>query len=521
MDPSPSALPQLSSYLQPTRSVGTPDTSIEIAISALTHHFETQLHKRKQPSPSVDKGSTGMASFPGPVNKFYVDHERREAQLMMTERYSSSSSHGGDTPGSEPRSYFAAELSPTTPRRERTSRYLSEGDRKEIIARIDGGEKQVALAKEFNVSRAAICNLYKNRWEVLTRGVRDPTATHPKRSRKKASPRQTSPAAHTTAVAAAPSTANLDTPSISTYANTSPLVALQARQDQSRQDEYLSWPSTPLDTSSQPRHHNLERHHNLLQDEASPRPREHETRHEVAVDGPVVAKRFLVHEASAYSYPCRNLVATLRDESISTVVFQQRATRLARLLIEEVLTCLPHDEEESTNSYGDLCHAMKALDATDFCAVSMEDKGMMLLRAFSDISPATPTGVVSIEDRPSTCNSSGLNVPSRHIFALLPPIDPRQFVLLLDIECAAGEKACAVLNHLVHERQVPARNIYFATMISAFEGLQNVFRHFPDVSLVTAQVDTVLDDQQRIRPGFGDFAQRYCNVCPAHSLNPS
>ncbi|KAE8882344.1 hypothetical protein PF005_g1004 [Phytophthora fragariae] len=137
----------------------------------------------------------------------------------------------------------------------------------------------------------------------------------------------------------------------------------------------------------------------------------------------------------------------------------------------------------------------------------MEGKGMVLLRAFSEVSPSSPTGVVSIERRPRETSNRG-----RNVFAQLPPIDSRQFVLLLDIECAAGEKACAVLHHLVHDRQIPARKIYFATMISAFEGLQNVFKHFPDVSLVSAQVDTVLDDQQRIRPGIGDFVQRFWNA---------
>lgn len=135
---------------------------------------------------------------------------------------------------------------------------------------------------------------------------------------------------------------------------------------------------------------------------------------------------------------------------------------------------------------------MKALNASDFYALSMEDEGMVLLRAFTDVSPASPTGVVSIEERQreKKNSSSGLNVPSRRIFAHLPPINPHQFVLLLDVECAAGEKACAVLQHLVHDRQIPARNIYFATMISAFEGLQNVLRHFSGGSTSTSDLES-------------------------------
>ncbi|KAF1334052.1 Uracil phosphoribosyltransferase, partial [Globisporangium splendens] len=64
------------------------------------------------------------------------------------------------------------------------SRYLREIDRRSIIHRIDRGEKQAALAKEFGVTRAAICHINKNRIEILTRSTRADVhsgARHPKR----------------------------------------------------------------------------------------------------------------------------------------------------------------------------------------------------------------------------------------------------------------------------------------------------------------------------------------------------
>ncbi|GAB9475834.1 Uracil phosphoribosyltransferase, partial [Globisporangium polare] len=67
---------------------------------------------------------------------------------------------------------------------EKRSRYLREIDRRNIIHRIDRGEKQSALAKEFGVTRAAICHINKNRVEILTRSNRadvHSNARHPKR----------------------------------------------------------------------------------------------------------------------------------------------------------------------------------------------------------------------------------------------------------------------------------------------------------------------------------------------------
>ncbi|GMF31878.1 unnamed protein product [Phytophthora fragariaefolia] len=68
---------------------------------------------------------------------------------------------------------------------EKSSRYLREIDRRAILSRIERGEKQSALAKEYQVSRAAICNLNKHRDEVLSRTDSNPLAKHPKKPRPK------------------------------------------------------------------------------------------------------------------------------------------------------------------------------------------------------------------------------------------------------------------------------------------------------------------------------------------------
>ncbi|EEY64160.1 uncharacterized protein PITG_02692 [Phytophthora infestans T30-4] len=479
MEPPPTGLPQLSSYLPTSssdiRSSSMTTTGINgsmgakkrrnsiedafIPNSLTPHHRQDERLKRKQTPLEVsvdveDKGSKAV-SF-SRLNSIYQAEEQ-----VMSKGLSFSSTEptqDGDITNIDTTSYFASQ--PATPRRERTSRYLSESDRREIITRIDGGEKQVALAREFCVSRAAICNLYKNRWEVLTRGSRSSESKHPrsnKRSRsRRPSPRLTSqpPATEISSAIPAPITVYPDVSTIS-----------------------IGTDGTPRDSK----------------------------------DSPVASRPFLVHEASAYSYPCRNLIAALRDESISAGMFQQRATRLLRLLIEEALTCLPHDHVQIKNRFGDVCYATTALDERDVCGISMEDKGMVLLRAFSTISPTSPTGVVSINPRTAEDKNSdeeGLAT----IHAQLPPVSPHQVVLLLDVQCATGNEACAVLYHLIHEKQIPAKSINFVTIISSFEGLQTVYRHFPDVTLITAQVDTVLDADQRIRPGIGDFTQRFWNV---------
>ncbi|GLE01874.1 hypothetical protein PINS_up010712 [Pythium insidiosum] len=51
----------------------------------------------------------------------------------------------------------------------RRPRFLGDIDRRLIIHRLDHGEKQADVAREFGVTRAAICHISKNRDEILTR----------------------------------------------------------------------------------------------------------------------------------------------------------------------------------------------------------------------------------------------------------------------------------------------------------------------------------------------------------------
>ena len=115
---------------------------------------------------------------------------------------------------------------------------------------------------------------------------------------------------------------------------------------------------------------------------------------------------------------------------------------------------------------------------------------MALLRAFATISPASSTGVI-FAAAGSTKDSYNGNVWPSITHARLPIIRARQVVLLLDAQCVTGTEACAVLHHLVYEKQIPAQRVYFVTIMSSFEGLYKVAWHFPGTSQVRLALCTM------------------------------
>ncbi|CAH0473275.1 unnamed protein product [Peronospora belbahrii] len=72
----------------------------------------------------------------------------------------------------------AAPISPstlyTTLGKRSKKKYLKERERWEIVRRVRAGEKQAHLAKEFGVTRAAVCYLLKNQTSIMRRLTQDP-----------------------------------------------------------------------------------------------------------------------------------------------------------------------------------------------------------------------------------------------------------------------------------------------------------------------------------------------------------
>ena len=93
----------------------------------------------------------------------------------------------------------------------------------------------------------------------------------------------------------------------------------------------------------------------------------------------------------------------------------------------------------------------------------------------------------------------------------LPPSCPNDLVIVLDPMLATGGSAVDAITAL---KEWGASWIKFVGIIAAPEGVQNVYRHHPDVSIYVAGVDRELDANRFIRPGLGDAGDRLFGTQP-------
>lgn len=86
-----------------------------------------------------------------------------------------------------------------------------------------------------------------------------------------------------------------------------------------------------------------------------------------------------------------------------------------------------------------------------------------------------------------------------------------KIILILDPMLATGNSAVDAIK-LFTSKNVPEENIRFVSLISAPEGLERVHSIFPNVQIITANIDNHLNEHGYICPGLGDAGDRIFNT---------
>jgi len=83
-------------------------------------------------------------------------------------------------------------------------------------------------------------------------------------------------------------------------------------------------------------------------------------------------------------------------------------------------------------------------------------------------------------------------------------------VYLLDPMLATGGSASMAVDKII-ENGVSESNITFINLVSCKEGIARLQRDHPDLNILTAHIDPILNNSKYIIPGLGDYGDRYFN----------
>ena len=93
------------------------------------------------------------------------------------------------------------------------------------------------------------------------------------------------------------------------------------------------------------------------------------------------------------------------------------------------------------------------------------------------------------------------------------PVDNPEnyYVYITDPMLATGNSLTEAIKLYV-DKGIPEANICCVCMISAPEGINKVFKNYPDITLIVAAVDSHLNEHGYIVPGMGDAGDRIFNT---------
>lgn len=90
--------------------------------------------------------------------------------------------------------------------------------------------------------------------------------------------------------------------------------------------------------------------------------------------------------------------------------------------------------------------------------------------------------------------------------------DPHKFhIFITDPMLATGNSLIEAIK-LYSDKKIPLKNIKAISIIAAPEGISNIQTKFPEVEIITAAVDSHLNEHGYIVPGMGDAGDRIFNT---------
>ena len=186
----------------------------------------------------------------------------------------------------------------------------------------------------------------------------------------------------------------------------------------------------------------------------------------------------------------------MRQRDTPTAVFRQLLREISHLLAYEVTRELAMTRVSIETPLTEM-EAPK-LSGKKLALVSILRAGNGLLDGILDLIPSARVGFVGLYRDEQTLK------PVQYYFKVPTELEDR-LVIAVDPMLATGNSSAAAIDLL---KEAGATNIRFLCLLAAPEGVARMKEAHPDVPIVTAALDSHLNEKGYIVPGLGDAGDR-------------
>jgi uracil phosphoribosyltransferase len=195
------------------------------------------------------------------------------------------------------------------------------------------------------------------------------------------------------------------------------------------------------------------------------------------------------------------LFTIIREKSTTQRDYVTAADRLMAILAEEGLARVPCVVEKHITTPCGTYTGLSAPPTDKICCVDIVRSGGILLEAVRKVAPDSKTAKILIQRDEQTAEP-------KLYYSKLPENIKDLHVVLCDPMLATGGSAMMAID-VLKEAGVKEESILFINVVSCPEGLKRLAEGAPGVKILTAGVDTCLNEAKFIVPGLGDFGDRY------------
>jgi uracil phosphoribosyltransferase len=189
-------------------------------------------------------------------------------------------------------------------------------------------------------------------------------------------------------------------------------------------------------------------------------------------------------------------LSLMREADTSTKSFRQLLREISHLLAYEVTRGLPLTTKKIQTP---LCEMdAPVIDGKKLALISILRAGNGLLDGILELVPAARVGFVGLYRDEETLK------PVQYYFKVPTQLEDR-VTIVVDPMLATGNSSVAAIDLL---KGAGAKNIIFLCLLAAPEGVARMKEAHPDVPIVTASLDSHLNEQGYIVPGLGDAGDR-------------
>ncbi|MDM7932974.1 uracil phosphoribosyltransferase [Tabrizicola sp.] len=205
----------------------------------------------------------------------------------------------------------------------------------------------------------------------------------------------------------------------------------------------------------------------------------------------------MLDHLTVVSHPLvQHKLSLMRDKDTSTASFRRLLREISLLLAYEVTRELPMTTRRIETPLEEM--DAPVIEGKKLALISILRAGNGLLDGILELIPAARVGFVGLYRDPETLQ------PVQY-YCKLPDHMEDRISIVVDPMLATGNSSAAAVSLL---KKAGARQIRFLCLLAAPEGIARMKDAHPDVPIVTAAVDSHLNDHGYIVPGLGDAGDR-------------